>query len=274
MARRWQPSFAIKASFALHAMAGATVLLVPGLWPQALAAVAANHGLLTAAGLWPRSRLLGPNLTCLPPSAAARGEIALTIDDGPDPGVTPRVLDLLDEACAKASFFCIGDLVERHSGLAREIVARGHAIENHSQHHLKTFAALGPWRMMREIAAAQDSIAAVVGRSPRFFRPTSGLRSPFLEPILARLDLQLATWTRRPFDTRCGDAARVHERLTRDLAAGDILLLHDGHAARTPAGQPVILEALPRLLATLRQAGLHSVTLSVALASDAGPPCS
>jgi peptidoglycan/xylan/chitin deacetylase (PgdA/CDA1 family) len=268
MPRRWQPSFTVKASVALHAAAGVTVLAAPGLWPEALAAIAADQCLLTLAGLWPRSRLLGPNITRLPPSATERGEIALTIDDGPDPEVTPRVLDLLDEAGAKASFFCIGDLVARHPALAREMVARGHCIENHSQRHLKMFAALGFRRMLQEVAAAQNSIADAVGRAPRFFRPTAGLRSPILEPVLCRLDLQLATWTQRSFDTHCSDAEVVHRRLTRRLAAGDILLMHDGNAARTPAGRPVVLDALPRVLATAREAGLRSVTLSSALSSD------
>jgi peptidoglycan-N-acetylglucosamine deacetylase len=262
MARPWRPSATIKASIALHAAAGAAVVLAPSFWPQALAAVLANHGLLTAAGLWPRSSLLGPNMTRLSPAATARNEIALTIDDGPDPEVTPQVLDRLDEAGAKATFFCIGEQVARQPALAREMLARGHAIENHSQHHFKMFAALGPTRMFREVAAAQESIAAVTGRAPRFFRPTAGLRNPFLDAILARLDLQLVTWTRRPFDTRCGDADRVFERLTRGLAAGDILLMHDGHVAQTASGRPVILEVLPRLLATIHEAGLCPVTLS------------
>jgi peptidoglycan/xylan/chitin deacetylase (PgdA/CDA1 family) len=270
MARRWRPSATIQASVALHALAGVAVLLAPGLWPQALAALAADQALLTAAGLWPRSRLLGPNLTRLPAAAAARREVALTIDDGPDPAVTPRVLDLLDAAGAKASFFCIGAQVARQPALARAMVARGHRIENHSQHHLTHFAALGPRRMGEEIAAAQASIAAAVDRAPRFFRPTAGLRNPFLEPILARLDLQLASWTRRSFDTRCGAADTVHARLTRGLAAGDILLLHDGNAARSPAGRPVILDVLPRLLATLDAVGLHSVGLDAAI--DGGAP--
>ena len=265
MMNSWRPSTAIKATVALHAVAGAGILAAPGLWPQALAAIAANHGVLTAAGLWPRSTLLGPNFTRLPAAAAARNEIALTIDDGPDPKVTPRVLDLLDAADAKVTFFCIGVEVTRHAGLVREMIARGHTIENHSQHHLKIFAALSPKRMLSEIAAAQEAIAATVGRAPRYFRPTAGLRNPFLDPILARLDLKLVSWTRRPFDTRCGDAEQVHKRLTRGLAAGDILLMHDGNAAPTNAGHPVILEALPRLLATLRDAGLKSVTLSSAL---------
>lgn len=265
MPRPWRPSLAIRASYALHSVAGGMVLAEPALWPQALAAVAANHGVLTAGGLWPRSRLLGENWVRLPPAAVGRREIALTIDDGPDPEVTPRVLDLLDAAGARASFFCIGDRVLRHAALAREIVTRGHAIENHSQRHSRFFAALGPWRMHREVAAAQQSIADTVGRAPRFFRPTAGLRSPFLDPILARLDLQLATWTRRAYDTRNDDPANVCTRLGHNLAAGDILLLHDGNAARTAAGRPVILEALPCLLAMLAEANLHSATLSSAI---------
>jgi len=263
-----RPTPTIRASYAIHAGAAA-LALVPGQWPLALAAFVANQAVLTGAGLWPRSSLLGPNLTRLTAAAAARGEVALTIDDGPDPEVTPRVLDLLDAAGAKASFFCIGKDVVHHAALAREMVARGHSIENHSQHHLTFFAALGPWQMRREIADAQESIADTVGRAPRFFRPTAGLRNPFLDPILADLDLRLASWTRRPFDTRCGDPDEVVRRLARGLAAGDILLMHDGNAATTRAGQPVILSALPLFLATLQAAGLHSVTL--ALAFDEAP---
>jgi peptidoglycan-N-acetylglucosamine deacetylase len=265
VARRWRPSAFIQASVAVHAAASAALLMAPERWPLALGAVLADQALLTAAGLWPRSRLLGPNLTRLPAPAAARGQVALTIDDGPDPAVTPYVLDQLDYAGVKASFFCIGEQVTRHAALAREMVARGHAIENHSQHHLTLFAASGPRRMEAEIVGAQCAIADAIGRAPRFFRPTAGLRSPFLEPLLCRLDLRLAAWTRRAFDTRCGDAELVHQRLVRGLAAGDVLLLHDGHAARTPAGTAVILAALPRLLTTLRQEGLHPVTLAAAV---------
>jgi peptidoglycan/xylan/chitin deacetylase (PgdA/CDA1 family) len=264
----WRPTPLIRASYAVHAGAGALALL-PGQWPLALGAVAANQALITAAGLLPRCTLLGPNLTRLPVAAAARYEVALTIDDGPDPEVTPRVLDLLDAAGARASFFCIGKDVVHHAALAREMVARGHAIENHSQHHLKLFATLGPWQMRREIVDAQESIADTVGRAPQCFRPTAGLRNPFLDPILADLDLHLVSWTRRPFDTRCGDADVVLARLTRGLAAGDILLMHDGNSAPTASGRPVILDALPRLLDALKAAGLRSVTLAQALQEPA-----
>lgn len=264
VARPWRPSALVGASMAAHVTAAGAVLVSPDLWPQALSVVVADHVLLGLAGMWPRSRLLGPNLVRLPASAAGRGEIALTIDDGPDAEVTPRVLDLLDAAGAKATFFCIGERVAKHAALAREMSARGHVIENHSQRHLTLFAASGPRRMMAEIVAGQDTIADTVGRVPRFFRPTAGLRNPFLDPILCRLNLRLATWTRRAFDTRCGDAATVHRRLARGLVGGDILLLHDGHAARTTAGTAVILEALPMLLTTLRSQGLRAVTLAAA----------
>jgi peptidoglycan-N-acetylglucosamine deacetylase len=262
---RWKPTLTIRASLALHA-GGAVVLVArPHLWPWVLGAIVADHLVLTAAGLWPRSKLLGPNWTHLPNAAAAAGAVAITIDDGPDPAITPRVLDLLDQHCAKATFFCIGERVEQHSELAREIVGRGHSIENHSQHHLHRFSVLGPASLASEIERAQDTIEAVTGQRPRFFRAPAGLRSPFLEPALARLGLRLASWTRRGFDTVSPDASVVLQRLTQGLRGGDILLLHDGHAAYTPGGTPVILEVLPRLLQAVSAARLTPITLRSAL---------
>ncbi len=265
MSRPWHPSPLIKFSAVLHAAAAAGLVWRPEAWPWALGTLAANHGVLTAAGLWPRSRLLGPNWTRLPPQAATRGEVAITIDDGPDPEVTPRVLDLLDRHGARATFFLIGRKARRHPALAREIVARGHAVENHSEAHDHRFSLCGPRALAREIGAAQATLTELCCETPRFFRAPAGLRNPFLEPVLAQLDLTLAAWTRRGFDTRNGDPAAVTARLTRGLGAGDILLLHDGNAARGATGTPVILEALPRVLAACGEAGLRPVTLRAAL---------
>ncbi|MCS6945294.1 MAG: polysaccharide deacetylase family protein [Sutterellaceae bacterium] len=261
----WRPAPAIVASLAWHVALGAAALLYPAGWPWALGGIAANHALLTAAGLWPRSRLLGPNLTRLPAAAAARGWIALTFDDGPDPEVTPRVLDLLDAHGARASFFCIGYRARQHPALVREIVARGHRVENHGDAHAKLFATYGYRRMRADIETAQHTLADITGQPPCFFRPTAGLRNPLLEPVLQRLNLRLATWTRRGFDAVSSDPQRVLQRLRRRLAAGDILLLHDGSPARTQDGTPVSLTVLPPLLTALRQAGLQSVSLAEAL---------
>ena len=262
---RWQPAPLIRASVALHLLAFCVVIAVPGQWRWALGAVLANHTLLTLLGLWPRSHWLGSNWTRLPAAAAAKNGIALTIDDGPDPSVTPTVLDMLDRYAAQATFFCVGEKAARYPDLCREIVRRGHAVENHSQHHRHHFALMGYSGFMRELQAAQDTLTAITGLRPLFFRAPAGLRNPFLDPVLARLGLRLASWSARGLDTRTGDVARVKHRLLRGVRAGAILLLHDGNAARTRGGIPVILEVLPAVLAAARAADLRFVTLRQAL---------
>ncbi|HEY3809669.1 MAG TPA: polysaccharide deacetylase family protein [Steroidobacteraceae bacterium] len=251
----------LRVSVALHVLAAAVTLLRPHWWPWTLAALIADHLLLTALGLWPRSHALGSNWTRLPGRAAARGEIAITIDDGPDPDVTPQVLAILAQHGARATFFCIAERVERYPLLARDCAQQGHAVENHSQRHSHGFAFYSAGALRGELERAQRSIERICGARPRFFRAPAGLRSPLLDPVLQRLGLQLASWTRRGFDTVNADPRAVLARLTAGLVAGDILLLHDGHAARTSAGRPVVLEVLPELLAAIHQRGLRTVTL-------------
>lgn len=262
---RWHPTLLIRASLVLHLLALLAVITEPGQWRWALGAVVVNHLLLAGIGLWPRSHWLGPNWTRLPAAATARNEIALTIDDGPDPIVTPQVLDLLDRYAVRATFFCIGEQAARYPDLCREIVRRGHAVENHSQQHRHHFSLMGMRAMTREIQAAQDTLTTITGQRPLFFRAPAGLRNPFLDPVLTRLGLQLASWSARGFDTRIGDAGRVKTKLLRGLRAGAILLVHDGNAARTLDGHPVILDVLPALLASAAAARLRFVTLRQAL---------
>src|ERR1035437_8654508 len=261
----WQPTLLIRASIALHGLALLLVIAAPGQWRWALGAVLANHALLLLLGLWPRSHGLGPNWTRLPAAATARNEIALTIDDGPDPIVTPQVLDLLERYAVQATFFCIGDKAAHYPDLCLEIVRRGHAVENHSQRHRHYFALTGYAGILRELQTAQDTLNKVTGQRPLFFRAPAGLRNPFLDPVLNSLGRRLASWSARGFDTRVGDAARVSNSLLRGLQAGAILLLHDGNAARTPGGIPVILEVLPTVLAAASAAHLRFVTLRLAL---------
>jgi peptidoglycan/xylan/chitin deacetylase (PgdA/CDA1 family) len=266
VATRWRPSRTVAASMILHAAAIVAVIVGPaGTFWWALAAVAANHGFMGALGLWPRSTWLGPNFTRLPQAAAARGEIALTFDDGPDPEVTPRVLDLLEAHGARATFFCIAERAVAAPELAREIVRRGHLVENHSRAHRATFPMLGLGGIRREIAAAQASLGDITGHAPRFFRPPAGLRNPLLDPVLHDLGLRLVSWTRRGYDTNRSNADEVGELLLRGLGAGDILLMHDGHSARTAHGEPVVLEVLPRVLEAIRAASLKPVTLAQAI---------
>ncbi|HET7548250.1 MAG TPA: polysaccharide deacetylase family protein [Usitatibacter sp.] len=263
---RWRPTPVVAASMGLHGAAAASLFLAPQAWPWAVGAVAANQLVLGASGLLPRMDWIGPNMTRLPLAARERGEFAVTLDDGPDPEVTPRVLDLLDAHRCTATFFCVGNRVLEYPDLCREIARRGHAVENHSMTHGPTFALQTLAGYRREVNEAQEAIARTTGSAPRFFRAPMGFRNPLLDPVLHEAGLQLAAWTRRSYDTRVRDPAVVVRRLARRFAAGDILLLHDGHAARTRSGVPVLLEALPRLLEAARAQSLTPVTLRHATA--------
>ena len=264
--RSWQPSRFVRASLLLHGGVALLVVLMPEQWPWAAWAIAVNQALILLAGLLPRCAWLGPNWTRLPAAAAQRGEVSITFDDGPDPDITPAVLALLDRYGATASFFCIGEQAQRYPSLCRDIVARGHSLENHSFGHRLGFALTGYRGFLREVSNAQAALSESSGSPPRFFRAPFGIRNPFLEPVLCRLGLQLASWTRRGFDTRERDPDRVSRRLLANLAAGDILLLHDGHAARAADGRAVILHVLPQVLDALDAAGLRSVSLRSAAA--------
>ena len=103
--RAWRPGVAMWLSAGFHIAAVIALFVRLQWWPSILAAVLLNHVVLALIGLWPKSRLLGANMLRLPDAAANRNEIALTFDDGPDPDVTPKVLDILDSHHAKASFF-------------------------------------------------------------------------------------------------------------------------------------------------------------------------
>jgi peptidoglycan/xylan/chitin deacetylase (PgdA/CDA1 family) len=262
--RRWNPAPALKASAALHVGGAVAALAVPAAWPEIVAALAANHLLLLGAGFAPRSRLLGPNLVRLPASAAARREVALTFDDGPDPSTTGTVLDLLDAYGAKASFFCVGERAAAHADLAREIARRGHGVENHSQRHSTRFGWYGPRRLRDEIESAQATLGRLSGAAPAFFRAPFGIRSPFLDPVLAGCGLRLVSWTRRGYDAVDDDPDRVLGRLCDGLGAGDILVLHDSVATGGRANRRVVLEVLPRLLDRLAAARLVPVPLQAA----------
>jgi peptidoglycan/xylan/chitin deacetylase (PgdA/CDA1 family) len=259
--RKWRPTPFLVLMLLAHTLWLGSIVRAPGQWRRHLAVLAGLHLVLALPGANPRSTWLGPNVSRLPSSGTADGQVALTFDDGPDPEVTPQVLALLAERGWRATFFLIGERAERHPELVRALVAAGHRVENHTYHHRFTFA-FSLWRGMRlEIERAQRALAAVAGRPPAYFRAPAGMHSFVLGPVLARLDLTLVSWTRRGFDTLERDPQRVVERLCEDLAAGDILLLHDGNCARTPEGEPVVLEALPRVLQALADRGLRAVPL-------------
>jgi len=244
---------AIRFSILLHVAGVVFFVLDRDLWPWVAAALVANHLVLAAGVFLVRGRLLGPNINRLPAHAIAHQEVCLTFDDGPHPEWTPRVLELLERYQAKASFFCIGERAGAYPEIVREIVRRGHSVENHSYRHSHAFALYGISLMRRDIEKAQATVTAITGRAPQFFRAPAGFRSPLLDFVLARMGLRYVSWTRRGLDTIRSDPARVLARSTSGLAAGDVLLLHDS--------APDSLAVLPALLEQLAARGLKCVSL-------------
>lgn len=266
-ARRWQPGALHWLTGVAHIGAAAAAVAQPAAWPWALGAIGANHAVNLAFGLSPATGVLGPVISTLPAASAARAEIALTFDDGPDGEITPRVLDLLDSAGARATFFCVGERARSAPVLVREMVARGHAVENHSFAHSLVFGFYGVGRLVRDISAAQDTLADITGTAPRFFRAPFGIRTPLTEPALAQLGLTCVAWNIRSFDSVDRNSARVVARITRKLAPGAIVLMHDGTQTRRRSEVPAVLAALPEVLRQIGCIGARCISLRSAFAA-------
>ena len=256
LSNRWRPSPYLVFSAVVTLVCVVGALVHPDDWRAYFAAALATQIVLIGSGFVPRSRLLGANISRLPQSDADGNEIALTFDDGPDPDVTPAVLEILAQRNVRATFFCIGRKAAEHPRLIAAIAEAGHSIGNHSWSHSKAFWFLGLRGLERELTSTQDTLSRLARQTPVYFRAPAGIRSPLLDAVLARLDLRLVSWTRRGFDTVDREPNRVLLRLTKDLAPGEILLLHDGSVARESDGTPVVLDVLPRLLDVVEEMGL------------------
>ncbi|MGQ0700022.1 MAG: polysaccharide deacetylase family protein [Panacagrimonas sp.] len=188
--------------------------------------------------------------------------VALSFDDGPDPEVTPAVLDALAQFGARATFFTIGRSVEAHPLLARRIEAEHHELGNHSWEHSRWQNFFGAPRQLREIERGAQAIAALTGRPAQpLYRPPIGLKSPPLARAAQRLQLTVVAWSLHSRDTCSDDPERIAQRVLGKIRPGDIVLMHDGHDL-PGRHRPACAEALPRILRGLRRRGLQCVTVS------------
>ena len=208
-------------------------------WPAGLATGLAICGLWALCVFRPRSGIFGP-VACRVDGPG----VLLTIDDGPHPEDTPAILDLLDEHQVKAVFFVIGDRVKEHPELAREIVARGHELGNHTMTHpQESMWVLGPWRTWREIARCQEVIEEVAGVRPRWFRAPVGHRNYFTHPVAAALGMEVVAWTHRAFDTVDPNVDRAFRRLVaHKLNDGDVILMHENTSIARALAKRIIPE--------------------------------
>lgn len=219
-------------------------------WQAGLPALLLSHAPFLWGTLVPDSALFSPVLARLP---TADPVVWLTIDDGPSDD-TLELLEVLDAAGAKATFFLVGERAAARPQLVREIVARGHEVGNHSATHPQAwFWALSPRRVREEIGRAQAVLQEITGTRPHWFRAVVGMANPFVASVLHEHGLARVAWSARGYDALERDPALALSRIEQQLHPGAIVLLHEG--ARH--GRNVELVAL--LLQRLRALGYRTV---------------
>jgi len=239
--------------------------------------IAAGLAGVTAYGaVHPRAQLFGHTITR---TEQAR-KLAITFGDGPNPAITPKLLDLLDRYKAKATFFVVGKYVRESPGLTKEILARGHTVGNHTETHPNMFFC-GPEETRTELLRCSEAIGQATWEEPRWFRPPFGFRSPWLVPIALSYRMRTVMWTLIPGDWRAKPAEWLIERMkpisehAQTLSAkgktspgathGDILCMHDGDYARPNADREHTLKALEYWLPRWRDLGLEFATIGQSL---------
>ena len=260
-ARRLRSMSGVRAHLLFDApLAGLALSAAYAGYPWALPSAAALSMTVNTWGvIHPRSSFYLPVIWRLP---AGDADVALTFDDGPHPEITPQILDLLAAAGQRATFFCIGEHVERYPHLVRRIVAEGHALGLHSHTHSRWFNTWMPGRVMADIERVAAACAAATGTpAPRLFRPPVGLKNPMLAIAVAKLGLRTVTWSCRGMDTTQPPAEVLLRRLVAGLAPRAIILLHDGHEPGRPADRSRCVQAVADLLPIMTARGLRSRAL-------------
>ncbi|MDX1271883.1 polysaccharide deacetylase family protein [Bizionia paragorgiae] len=153
--------------------------------------------------------------------------IALTFDDGPHPEYTPKVLALLKQYEAKATFFCIGKHVEKHPEIVQAIINQGHSIGNHSYTHSNTIAFKSKQGWLEEIKRTDALITKITGVSTKLFRPPFGVTTPHLAAALKVTGPICVGWNIRSFDTFFKTPKTISNRVLNHIHPGSIILLHD-----------------------------------------------
>lgn len=179
---------------------------------------------------------------------ADAGAVYLTFDDGPNPQHTPPLLDLLAQHGAKASFFLVGEEVEKYGDVVRRIVDEGHRAGNHSWNH-PVFGKLPVAEQMAQVERTDAALASYTGDARAPFRPPRGDLTPRLLARFARQARSIAYWSYDSLDYSRQSAAGLIDRLRgRPPVAGDIVLMHDDGGAA--------LDILRALLPEWRARGL------------------
>jgi len=188
-------------------------------------------------------------------------DVALTFDDGPHPEGTPAVLEILRERGAAATFFLVGEQVERNRTVAAEIAAAGHTIALHGFRH-RNLMRVPPAALADDLDRAHALIAETTGQAPSVYRPPYGIFSPAGLAISRRRGWEPMLWSQWGKDWRKFTRPEtIARRVTTGVAPGDVLLLHDADHYSAKNSWRRTVEALPLILGELDRRGLRSVAL-------------
>jgi len=213
------------------------------------------HGLLFAPTFIPNGSVYGPVLRRF---KTREKEVFLTLDDGPDPVATPRVMELLAAYEAKACFFVIGHKAQAFPELVRAVVAQGHELGNHTASHQERGFWARIWRgVAREVDACSQAIATVVATPVRWFRAPVGLTNPFVYPVVRERHLQVLGWSAWAQDARRGDGAAAVNRVLKAVQPGVVIVMHPEW--RAPDGSYPGLSCLEKVLVELETMGYRCV---------------
>jgi peptidoglycan-N-acetylglucosamine deacetylase len=240
-------------------------------WPIVVSAgAAAAAGIAAWGAVAPSSELYGPTVRHTP----SPQKIALTFDDGPNPRVTPRLLELLDRYSVPATFFLIGRFVRESPGLVQEMSARGHLLGNHTDTHPNLFL-LSRMGIRDELERCQVAIAAAMAGTPRWMRPPYGYRSPLLGGEVLHAGMRgVVMWSKICWDWKPQPAQRLIERLASVARPGrphgDVVVLHDGDHRALGGDRDHVVAALEHWLPRWRDAGNEFVTIESSASGEAG----
>jgi peptidoglycan-N-acetylglucosamine deacetylase len=196
----------------------------------------------------------------IPRRLAGRGAVvALTFDDGPHPQGTPAVLEALESAGARATFFLVGEQVERRPALAGEIAAAGHRIALHGHRH-RNLLRVPPAALRDDLNRARDLIGEATGRAPVLYRPPYGIFSAAGLQVARRAGLAPLLWSRWGRDwTRRATPESIASELTDGLTERDVLLLHDADFYSAEDCWRATVAALPQVFDEIQRRGLRPV---------------
>jgi peptidoglycan/xylan/chitin deacetylase (PgdA/CDA1 family) len=193
------------------------------------------------------------------PRTVAQTGVALTFDDGPHPEGTPAVLEVLDRAGAKATFFMVGEQVDRRPELAAEVASRGHVVALHAYRH-RLHLRMSPRQLEADIARGLHSLERALQQKPTLHRPPYGVYSPWGLRIVRGAGLAALLWSRWGKDWR-GDTTpqRIAALAGEGAGPGDVILLHDADFYSSPGCHLRTVEALELILLMLKSMEIATV---------------